>query len=243
MTVALVTGGSRGIGRAIVEELSSAGLSVGFTYAQNRDAADALASQLNDGNGESKARAYHADVRNFARAQEVVREVSESLGAVDVLVNNAGIRRDGALHNMDPAAWDDVIDTNLGGVFNYCRAVVSQMIRRGGVIINVSSVSGLTGLAGQVNYSASKAGVVGLTKALAKEVGRFGIRVNAIAPGLVETDMVEGMSDAAKKQLLSRIPSGRMGTAGEVAKVVRYLASDDASYITGQVFTIDGGLS
>jgi len=242
MTVALVTGGSRGIGRAIVEELSSAGFSVGFTYARNHDAADALATQLN-ANGQNKTTAYEADVRDFARAQDVVREVSDALGAVDVLVNNAGIRRDAALHNMDVADWADVIDTNLGGVFNYCRAVVSQMIRRGGVIINVSSVSGLTGLAGQVNYSASKAGVVGLTKALAREVGRFGIRVNAIAPGLVETDMVEGMSDAAKKQLLARIPSGRMGTTSEVAKAVRYLASDDASYITGQVFTIDGGLS
>ncbi len=241
MSVTLVTGGSRGIGRAIVEEFAAADYSVAFTYAQNREAAEAQASCLTQQG--KKAIAYQADVRAFARAQEVVKEAQEVLGPVDVLVNNAGIRRDGALHNMDPAAWQEVIDTNLTGTFNYSRALIHGMIRRGGVILNMASVSGVIGIAGQTNYSASKAGIIGFTKALSREVARFGVRVNAIVPGAIETDMTASMEEAARKKLYAQIPMGRPGDAKQVARLALYLASPDATYITGQVFTIDGGLS
>jgi 3-oxoacyl-[acyl-carrier protein] reductase len=239
--VALVTGGGRGIGRAMVEEFAAAGYGVAFTYAQNRAAADELVASLSS-NG-SRTLAFQADVRDFDRAQEVVRSAAESLGPIDVLVNNAGIRRDGALHNMDPAVWREVIDTNLTGTFNYARAVVRDMIRRGGVILNVGSVSGSVGMAGQTNYSASKAGMIGFTKALSREVARFGIRVNAIAPGVIETEIIADLEPRARTKLNAQIPAGRVGTAREVAKLALYLASDDAAYATGQVFTLDGGLS
>jgi 3-oxoacyl-[acyl-carrier protein] reductase len=234
MSVALVTGGSRGIGRAIVEELSSAGYQVAFTYAGNQAAAESLAGV---------AKSYQADSRNFARAEQVVADVQTSLGPVDVLVNNAGIKRDSALHNMDPAAWQEVIDTNLTGTFNYCRALMKSLIRHGGSVINVTSVSGIIGMAGQTNYSASKAGVIGFTKALAREVARFGVRVNAVAPGFIDTDMTASMDENARRKLYSQIPLGKPGTPKQVARAVVYLASEDAAYITGQVLTMDGGLS
>jgi 3-oxoacyl-[acyl-carrier protein] reductase len=234
MSVALVTGGSRGIGRAIVEELASAGYQVAFTYAGNQAAAESLAGV---------AKSYQADSRNFARAEEVVAEVQSALGPVDVLVNNAGIKRDCALHNMDPAAWQEVIDTNLTGTFNYCRVLMKSLIRHGGNVINVTSVSGIIGMAGQTNYSASKAGVIGFTKALAREVARFGVRVNAVAPGFIDTDMTASMDENARKKLYSQIPLGKPGTPQQVARAVLYLASEDAAYITGQVLTMDGGLS
>jgi 3-oxoacyl-[acyl-carrier protein] reductase len=241
MSVALVTGGSRGIGRAIVEEFACAGFAVAFTYSQNREAAEALAASLAEKG--QKAVAYQADVKDFVRAQQVVKEAQEALGPIDVLVNNAGIRRDRALHNMDPADWREVIDTNLTGTFNYARAVVGAMIRRGGVILNVSSVSGVMGIAGQTNYSASKAGIIGFTKALSREVARFGVRVNALVPGVIETDMTASMDEAARKKLYAQVPAGRAGDARQVARLALFLAGQDASYITGQVFTIDGGLS
>ena len=241
MKVALITGGSRGIGQAMVREFAGACYSVAFTYSQNREAADELVASLA---GESKrAVAYQADVRDFARAQEVVKEAQEALGPIDVLINNAGIRRDRALHNMDPALWQEVMDTNLTGMFNYSRAVIGGMIRRGGVILNMSSVSGVMGIAGQTNYSASKAGMIGFTKALSREVARFGVRVNAIAPGAIETEMTASMDEAAKKKLLANVPLGGLGTVPQVARMVLYLAGEDAAYITGQVFTMDGGLS
>jgi 3-oxoacyl-[acyl-carrier protein] reductase len=234
MSVALVTGGSRGIGRAIVEELASAGYQVAFTYAGNQAAAESLASV---------AKSYQADSRNFARAEQVIADVQTSLGPVDVLVNNAGIKRDSPLHNMDPAAWQEVIDTNLTGTFNYCRALMKSLIRHSGSVINVTSVSGIIGIAGQTNYSASKAGVIGFTKALAREVARFGVRVNAVAPGFIDTDMTASMDENARKKLYSQIPLGKPGTPKQVARAVLYLASEDAAYITGQVLTMDGGLS
>ncbi len=241
MKVALVTGGSRGIGRAIVEAFAGAGYSVAFTYAHNREAAEALATHFAE--EEKNVVAYSADVRDFSRANEVVQAVRTALGPIDVLLNNAGIRRDRALLNMDPALWHEVVDTNLTGTFNYSRAVVDAMIRSGGVILNIASVSGLTGMAGQTNYSASKAGMIGFTKALSREVARFGIRVNAIAPGFIETDMTISMEEAACKRLYAQIPAGRPGTAEDVARLALYLAGSDATYITGQVYTIDGGLS
>jgi 3-oxoacyl-[acyl-carrier protein] reductase len=234
MSVALVTGGSRGIGRAIVEEFAAAGYQVAFTYAGNRAAAESLADV---------ATSYQADSRNFARAEEVVAEVQSSLGPIDVLVNNAGIKRDSALHNMDPAAWQEVIDTNLTGTFNYCRALMKSFIRHGGSVINVTSVSGIIGMAGQTNYSASKAGVIGFTKALSREVARFGVRVNAVAPGFIDTDMTASIDENARKKLYSQIPLGKPGTPKQVARAVLFLASEDAAYITGQVLTMDGGLS
>ena len=232
MSVVLVTGGSRGIGRAIVEEFNGAGHKVAFTYAGNTAAAQQV-----------QAAAYQADVRDFARAQAVVAEIQSSLGPIDVLVNNAGIKRDSALHNMAPEAWQEVIDTNLTGTFNYTRALMKELIRRNGVVINVTSVSGVIGMAGQTNYSASKAGVIGFTKALAREVARFGVRVNAIAPGFIDTDMTASIDENARKKLYAQIPLGQPGTARQVARAAVYLASEDAAYITGQVLTMDGGLS
>jgi NAD(P)-dependent dehydrogenase (short-subunit alcohol dehydrogenase family) len=234
MSVALVTGGSRGIGRAIVEEFAASGYKVAFTYAGNRAAAETLAAV---------ATAHQADARDFAGAERVVADVQSALGPIDVLVNNAGVKRDGALHNMDPEAWREVIDTNLTGTFNYTRAVMKPRIRRGGSVINITSVSGLIGMAGQTNYSASKAGVIGFTKALAREVARFNVRVNAVAPGFIDTDMTASMDENARKKLYAQIPLGKPGTSREVARAVLYLAGEDASYITGQVLTMDGGLS
>jgi 3-oxoacyl-[acyl-carrier protein] reductase len=234
MSVALVTGGSRGIGRAIVEELAGKGYVVAFTYAGNHAAAESLAGV---------AKAYQADSRDFSCAEKVVADVQSTLGPIGLLVNNAGIKRDGALHNMDPEAWREVIDTNLTGTFNYSRAVMKHLIRRGGAVINITSVSGVIGMAGQTNYSASKAGVIGFTKALAREVARFGVRVNAVAPGFIDTDMTGSIDENARKKLYAQIPLGKTGTALEVARAVLYLASDEAGYITGQVLTMDGGLS
>ena len=234
MSVALVTGGSRGIGRAIVEEFAAKGYKVAFTYAGNRAAAESLADV---------AIAFQADARDFSCAEQVIADVQSGLGPIGVLVNNAGIKRDGALHNMDPAAWREVIDTNLTGTFNYTRAVMKHMIRHGGSVVNITSVSGIIGMAGQTNYSASKAGVIGFTKALAREVARFGVRVNAVAPGFIDTDMTASIDDNARKKLYAQIPLGKTGTASQVARAVFYLASEDAGYITGQVLTMDGGLS
>jgi 3-oxoacyl-[acyl-carrier protein] reductase len=232
MSVALVTGGSRGIGRAIVEEFAAAGYQVAFTYAANQAAAASLANI---------AKPFQADARDFARAEHVICDTQDTLGPIDVLVNNAGVKRDGALHNMDPAAWQEVIDTNLTGTFNYCRALMKHMIRRGGSVVNVTSVSGIIGMAGQTNYSASKAGVIGFTKALAREVARFGVRVNAVAPGFIDTDMTASMDENARKKLYAQIPLGKAGTPKQVARAVLYLAGEE--YITGQVLTMDGGLS
>jgi 3-oxoacyl-[acyl-carrier protein] reductase len=241
MKTALVTGGSRGIGRALVKEFAAAGYLVAFTYRENGEAAESLVREVAELS--SRALALQADVRDFARAQEVVDEALEALGPLDVLLNNAGIRRDRALFHMDCATWQEVIDTNLNGTFNYCRAAIPNMVRRGGSIINVTSVSGQIGVAGQTNYSASKAGVIGLTKALAREVARFRVRVNAIAPGVISTDMTETMEPNARKKLVSQIPLGDTGTPEQVARMALYLAGEDAAFITGQVFTMDGGMS
>lgn len=239
--VALVTGGSRGIGRAIVEEFSNAGYAVAFTFASSAANAQELVDCLRS--REAAVIAYQADVRDFARAQEVVSQAQQELGPIAVLVNNAGIKRDGALSLMQLDAWHDVIDTNLNGTFNYCRAVMRDFMRRGGSVINVASVGGQTGVAGQVNYCASKAGVIGLTRALAREVARFGVRVNAVAPGYIDTEMTGSMDENARKKLLAQVPLGKPGSARDVARIVLFLAGDGAAYVTGQVWTMDGGLT
>jgi len=239
--VALVTGGSRGIGRAIVEELAHANWKVGFTYSSSEEAANSVVAELQQQN--LVVAAYKADVREFSRAAEVVAQVERDFGPIDLLVNNAGIKRDSALFRMNPDKWKEVIDTNLGGTFNYSKNVLLGMMKRSsGVIINIVSVSGMIGLAGQTNYSASKAGVIGFTKALAKEVARFQIRVNAVAPGFIETDMLADMPEAARKSMFAQIPLGSPGSPKQVAQVVAFLAGEGSGYITGQVLPVDGGM-
>lgn len=241
MKVALVTGGSRGIGAKLVRELMQAGYSTAFTYVRNQSAAESLVAEVHS--AEQKSIAFQADVKDFSRAHEVVAEVEKTLGPINLLVNNAGIRCDKPLHNMSADDWQLVMDTNLTGMFNYSRAVIVSMLRRGGVIINVTSVSGISGIPGQTNYSASKAGMIGFTRSLAKEAARFGVRVNALAPGYIETDMVASLDEVLRARLFSQIPMRRLGSPEEVARLVVFLASDDAAYITGQVFAMDGGLT
>jgi|SRR5436853_720555 len=239
---AIVTGGSRGIGRAIVKELSSRGASVAFSYTKNVDLANELVVEL-EGKG-SRAAAFQADVSDFKAADEMVREVKAKFGSVDYLVNNAGITRDKLILMMSQDDWDAVLDTNLKGVFNITKPVVSLMVRqKRGAILNISSISGVVGMAGQTNYSASKAGLIGFTKALAKEIARRNINVNALALGLIETEMSGALSDEYKQKMIEQIPLGRYGAVEEVAKIAAFLLSDDAKYITGQVVQADGGLA
>ena len=239
---ALVTGGSRGIGRAIVRELASRGACVAFSFVRNRELADELVAEIEKGGG--RALGCQADVTDFAAAEAMVKSVKNEFGSIDYLVNNAGITRDKLIMMMSEEDWDTVIDTNLKGIFNVTKHAVSVMVRqRRGAILNIASISGVVGMAGQTNYSASKAGLIGFTKALAKEVGRRNITVNALALGLIETDMTAALPDDYKKKMLEQIPLGRYGTVEEVARVATFLLSDDAKYITGQVIQADGGLA
>lgn len=240
--VAIVTGGSRGIGRAIVKELAARRARVAFSYTKNSQMADELVAEVVSANGQ--ARAFQSDVVDASAASEMVRAVKSEFGSVDYLVNNAGITRDKLLMMMSEDDWDSVIDTNLKGVFNVTKPVVSVMVRqRRGSILNIASISGLVGMAGQTNYSASKAGLIGFTKALAKEVARRNITVNALALGLIETDMTGALADEYKQKALEQIPLGRYGKVEEVARIAAFLLSDDAQYITGQVIQADGGLA
>jgi len=240
--VVIVTGGSRGIGRAIVKELSSRGANVAFSFTKNREMADELVAELQ--NADRRVIAYQADVTDFTAAEDMVKKVKGELGSIDYLVNNAGITRDKLIMMMSQEDWGAVIDTNLKGVFNVTKPAISVMVRqRRGAVLNIASISGVVGMAGQTNYSASKAGLIGFTKALAKEVGRRNITVNALALGLIETDMTASLPDEYKQKMLEQIPLGRYGSVEEVAKVAAFLLSDDARYITGQVIQADGGLA
>jgi 3-oxoacyl-[acyl-carrier protein] reductase len=239
---AIVTGGSRGIGRAIARELAARGASVAFSFTRSRELADQLVAEIEKEGG--RALGCQADVTDFTAAEAMVKSVKTEFGSIDYLVNNAGITRDKLIMMMTQEDWDAVLDTNLKGVFNVTKHAVSVMVRqRRGAILNIASISGVVGMAGQTNYSASKAGLIGFTKALAKEVGRRNITVNALALGLIETDMTTALPDEYKQKMLEQIPLGRYGTVAEVARVAAFLLSDDARYITGQVIQADGGLA
>ncbi len=234
--VALVTGGSRGIGAAISRELARAGARVAVNYRSGQEAAAAVA-------GEIGGIAVAANVGDPAEAQALVERVEAELGDLDVLVNNAGITRDTLIARMSDEDWEEVIETNLRGTFNTCRAVSRKMLRRRtGAIVNLTSVVGLHGNPGQANYAASKAGIIGLTKALARELGVRGVRVNAVAPGYITTELTEVLSEEVTGMILANTPLGRLGSPEDVAAAVRFLCSDEAAFITGDVLLVDGGL-
>ncbi|OGX24626.1 MAG: 3-oxoacyl-[acyl-carrier-protein] reductase [Omnitrophica WOR_2 bacterium RIFCSPHIGHO2_01_FULL_48_9] len=239
---AIVTGGSRGIGRAIVLQLAALGCNVAFNYSKSQAEADSLVKEVEKSG--VRAKADRVDIKDFNAVKDWVAQVREFLGGLDILVNNAGIINDKALMMMTEDDWRTVIDTNLNGVFNATRAcIVSMMKQKNGDIVNISSVSGIFGLPRQTNYSASKGGVNAFTKALAKEVAAYNIQVNAVAPGFIETEILADFSEEQKKQVTELIPLGRMGNAEDVAHCVKFLLSDHAEYITGQIIQVDGGLA
>ena len=240
--VALVTGGSRGIGRAISIRLAALGARVAVNYFANEALAKEVVAEIERSGGE--AIALRGDVGVASDVERAISAVQERWGKVDILVNNAGITRDSLLMRMSEDDWDQVMATNLRGVFLCTRACLRQMVRqRWGRVINISSVAGVVGNAGQANYSATKAALMGFTKSVAKEVALRNITVNAVAPGFIETDMVAQLSQTFREQALAAIPAGRMGTPEDVAEVVAFLAGEGAGYITGQVVQVDGGLA
>lgn len=240
--IALVTGGSRGIGASIVEHLVKEGADVAFTYLSSPDRAATLVNQL-QGHG-VRVKAYQSNASDHTQCKDLIAQVIQDFGKIDILVNNAGITRDNLLVRMTEEQWDEVLDSNLKSAFNLCKYVLTPMMRqRSGSIINISSVVGVFGNAGQANYAASKAGMIGFTKSIAKEVASRNIRCNAIAPGFIETEMTHVLDEKTKENFLKSIPLGRLAQATEVANVVSFLASDQSSYITGQVISVCGGLN
>lgn len=240
--VALVTGGSRGIGRQIVLTLARAGAAVVINYQKNRDAAEAVLREVRELGAEGML--YQADVTQLPECEKMVKATLDQFGRIDILINNAGIRRDNILALMKVEDWEVVVDTNLKGVFNCCKAVIRPLLRQksGGKIINIASIAGVAGNSGQANYAAAKAGVIAFTKTLAKELGKRGITVNAVAPGFIETDMTESLPLQLKEMVLPRIALERFGRPEDVAEAVLFLA-EGAHYITGSVIMVDGGLS
>jgi len=239
--VAVVTGGTRGIGRSIVIALAEQGADSVFTYLKNDDLARSLVDEV-AGFGR-RSLPVQMDVRDYEAAKTLVEKVKAEFGAIDILVNNAGLTRDKSFMMMTKEDWDDVIDTDLTGVFNVTRAsIITFLKQKYGNIVNVSSMSGIYPFPGQVNYAAAKAGVIGFTKSLAKEVAPYNVRVNAVAPGFIETDMTGTLPEKYKEKLCGIIPVGRFGAVDEVARVVVFLGSDLSSYITGHIFQIGGGL-
>lgn len=239
--VALVTGATRGIGKAIALELADNGYDIVLNYRSVNDELKQTQKEIEEKN--VNCFLVYGDISKFEDCENIAKQAIDEFGRIDVLVNNAGITRDGLIMRMKKEDFESVIDTNLTGTFNMTRNIVPFMIKqKNGRIINLSSVVGITGNAGQTNYSASKAGVIGFTKSLAKEVASRNILVNAIAPGFIETDMTKVLSDNVKEAILNQIPLKRMGEAKEVAKLVKFLVSDDSKYITGQVINVDGGM-
>jgi 3-oxoacyl-[acyl-carrier protein] reductase len=236
--VALVTGGSRGIGAAVCAELARVGAEVVVNYTANAEAAEGVRAAIG-----GNAHAVRGDVSTMEGATGLVEQVESDVGPIAILVNNAGITRDNLIMKLAEDDWRSVIDTNLGGAFFTCRAVARPMLkRRAGAIVNMSSVVGVHGNAGQTNYAASKAGLIGLTKSLAKELGGRGIRVNAVAPGYISTELTDALPEPAREAILKSTPLGRLGTTDDVAHAVRFLVSDAAAFVTGHVLAVDGGL-
>lgn len=239
--IILVTGGSRGIGKAICMAFAEKGNAVIVNYSRSKTEAEQTAQEISDMGADAST--AQADVSDYGSVKVMVDNIVKKFGRIDVLVNNAGLTRDGFLMLMSEKDWRDVIDINLTGVFNCSKAVTGQMIaQKNGTIVNVSSLSGITGLAGQTNYAAAKGGVIAFTRALAKELAQFGIRVNAVAPGVIETDLTEGLNEKAKRRFLENIPLKRFGKPEDVAIAVKFLASVNADYITGEVINITGGI-
>ena len=239
--VALITGGTRGIGKEIAITLAKEGYDIAVNYRkENEDLIDTK-NKIEEKN--VKCLAVQGDISNFEDTEKMIKEVIQEFGKIDVLVNNAGITKDMLLMRMKKDDFESVINVNLGGTFNMCKNVIPYMMKaRSGRIINLSSVVGIAGNAGQTNYSASKAGIIGFTKSLAKEVASRNILVNAIAPGFIETSMTDVLKDEVKEEILKTIPLRRMGSTKDVANLVKFLASDESSYITGQVICVDGGM-
>jgi 3-oxoacyl-[acyl-carrier protein] reductase len=236
---ALITGGSRGIGRVTAMRLLTDGWSVAFTYSQSKDAALAFESE-----SKGRAAAFHCDVRDHDGNRRTAEAVAAKFGAIDALVNNAGVRADALMFNMTPEQWDEVLDTNIRGAWSMTKAALPAMMsQRRGAIVNVASLSGLHGVVGQTNYSAAKGALIAMTRSLAREVARSNIRVNCVAPGLVDTDMIAALDPEVKREMIRQIPMRRAVKADEVAAAIAFLLSDEASGITGQVLAIDGGAS
>jgi 3-oxoacyl-[acyl-carrier protein] reductase len=240
--VAIVTGGSRGIGKAIVDAFASQGAAVAFTYLSSREKADAIAAGWQEKG--ANVRAFYSDASSFVHAESLVPSVVEQFGRIDILVNNAGITNDTLLLRMDEEQWNSVIDTNLKSVFNMTKQCIKVMLRqKSGSLIHLSSVVGIFGNAGQANYAASKAGIIGFSKSVAKEIGSRNIRSNVIAPGFIESDMTQELDENMRKTFLSNVPLGRFGQTSEVGDLAVFLASDMSSYITGQTISVCGGLN